>query len=80
MSTELSSYKLTVPFELSEEEKRKEKRLQMMKIIFENDHFSKNSESLLEDIKKTQQMKEKKDTKTLPRNKVVITEMANLNK
>ena len=37
----------------------------MMRIIFENGDFRKNSESLLEDIEKTQQQKEKRDTQTL---------------
>ena len=52
----------------------------MMGIIFENDYFSKKSDSLLEDIEQIQQKKEKRDKQTQLHNQLVLIEMADLNK
>ncbi len=51
-----------------------------MGISYENDLFSKNSKSLQEDIEQTQFKKEKRETQTQLSSKLVISEMADLNK
>ncbi len=53
-----------------------------MGITFENDEFQQNSNTLLEDIEQTYFQKKKKETQTLTksRNKLVLNEMADLNR
>ncbi len=51
-----------------------------MRISFENDLFNKNNKSLQEDIQQPQSKIEKRETQNQPNSKLVISEMADLNK